>query len=71
MSIHDLNLANSSLEVKSSGNIDFSKDLELPEGKTIAELLQDNISESSHSSHPQNPPHDPEKEEQEKNTNNG
>jgi hypothetical protein len=41
MSINDLNLANSSLEVKASGNIDFSKDLDLPEGKSIAELLED------------------------------
>jgi hypothetical protein len=43
MSIQDLNLANSVLEVKTSGNIqDFLQDLKLPEGKSIAELLHDN-----------------------------
>jgi hypothetical protein len=43
MSIQDLNLANSVLEVKASGNIqDFLQDLKLPEGKSIAELLHDN-----------------------------
>jgi len=43
MSIQDLNLANSVLEVKSSGNIqDFLQDLKLPEGKSIAELLHNN-----------------------------
>ena len=47
MSINDLNLANSSLEVKSSGNIDYFKDLELPEGKTIAELLEDHNNSSN------------------------
>jgi hypothetical protein len=43
MSIQDLNLANSVLEVKASGNVqDFLQDLKLPEGKSIAELLHDN-----------------------------
>jgi len=43
MSIQDLNLANSVLEVKASGNIqDFLQDLKLPEGKSIAELIHDN-----------------------------
>jgi len=43
MSIQDLNLANSVLEVKASGNMqDFLQDLKLPEGKSIAELLHDN-----------------------------
>jgi hypothetical protein len=43
MSIHDLNLANSTLTVKSSGSIeDFLNDLKLPQGKSIAELLHDN-----------------------------
>jgi hypothetical protein len=44
MSIHDLNLANSTLTVKSSGSIeDFLNDLKLPQGKSIAELLHDNM----------------------------
>lgn len=30
---------NSILETKASGNFDISKDLELPDGKSIAELL--------------------------------
>ena len=43
MSIQDLNLANSVLQVKTSGNIqDFLNDLNLPQGKSIAELLQNN-----------------------------
>jgi hypothetical protein len=43
MSIRDLNLANSTLEVKASGNIqDFLQDLKLPQGKSIAELLYEN-----------------------------
>jgi hypothetical protein len=42
MSIQDFNLANSSLDVKASGSImDVSKDLNLPEGKSIAELLSE------------------------------
>lgn len=42
MSIQDFNLANSSLDVKASGSIvDVSKDLSLPEGKSIAELLSE------------------------------
>jgi hypothetical protein len=42
MSIKDFNLANSSLDVKASGSImDVSKDLNLPEGKSIAELLSE------------------------------
>jgi hypothetical protein len=39
MSLFELNLANSALEVKSSGCVDVSKDLEMPEGKSIAQLL--------------------------------
>jgi hypothetical protein len=43
MSIRDLNLANSILEVKASGNVqDFLQDLKLPQGKSIAELLYEN-----------------------------
>lgn len=41
MSISDLNLANSSLEVKASGCVDVSRDLKMPEGKSIAELLSE------------------------------
>jgi hypothetical protein len=37
----ELNLANSELVVKASGSFDCSKDLELPQGKSIAELLYD------------------------------
>jgi hypothetical protein len=39
MSMQDFNLANSALEVKASGCVDVSRDLQMPEGKTIAELL--------------------------------
>lgn len=41
MNINDFNLANSILEVKASGCVDVSRDLNLPEGKSIAELLYD------------------------------
>lgn len=41
MSIQDFNLANSALEVKASGCVDVSRDLQMPEGKSIAELLYD------------------------------
>jgi hypothetical protein len=41
MRIEDFNLANSALEVKASGCVDVSRDLNLPEGKSIAELLYD------------------------------
>ena len=41
MSFDNLNLANSSLDVKCSGTIDFVNDLNLPNGKSIAELLED------------------------------
>lgn len=42
MSIRDFNLANSSLDVKASGCVvDVSRDLNLPEGKSIAELLSE------------------------------
>lgn len=44
MNINDLNLANSILEVKASGCVDVSKDLKLPEGKSIAELLYESES---------------------------
>ena len=37
--MQDFNLANSALEVKASGCVDVSRDLQMPEGKTIAELL--------------------------------
>lgn len=37
----ELNLVNSELIVKASGSLDYSKDLELPQGKSIAELLYD------------------------------
>lgn len=37
----EFNLINSELVVKSSGNCDYKKDLELPQGKSIAELIYD------------------------------
>lgn len=39
MNIKDFNLANSCLDIKASGCLDVSKDLSLPQGKSIAELL--------------------------------
>jgi hypothetical protein len=33
--------ANSTLDIKASGNVDISQDLNMPEGKSIAELLYD------------------------------
>ncbi len=46
MNISEFNLANSSLEVKASGcTIDISNDLKLPDGKSIAQLLNDNNNE--------------------------
>ncbi len=36
-----LNIVNSELVVKASGNFDYKKDLELPDGKSIAELIYD------------------------------
>jgi hypothetical protein len=45
MNIHDFNLANSTLEVKASGCVDVSRDLNLPEGKSIAELLYESKNE--------------------------
>lgn len=44
MNIDDLNIINSTLEVKASGSLDVSQDLALPEGKSIAELLYDSES---------------------------
>jgi hypothetical protein len=41
MTSNDLNLIDSILTVKASGVEDVSKDLNLPEGKSIAELLHD------------------------------
>lgn len=41
MTINDLNLANSSLEIKTSGSPDVSEDLSLPDGKSISQLLND------------------------------
>lgn len=42
MNISNLNLANSSLDVKASGcTIDISKDLQLPDGKSIAQLIEE------------------------------
>jgi len=43
MTISDLNLANSSLDVKASGcTINIEQDLKLPDGKSIAQLIDDN-----------------------------
>lgn len=36
-----INLVDSELVVKASGNINIEKDLQLPEGKSIAQLLYD------------------------------
>lgn len=36
-----INLVDSELIVKSSGNLGIEKDLQLPEGKSIAQLLYD------------------------------
>jgi hypothetical protein len=43
MNISEFNLANSSLEVTASGcTIDISNDLQLPDGKSIAQLIDEN-----------------------------
>lgn len=48
MNISEFNLANSSLEVKASGcTIDVSHDLELPDGKSIAQLIDEQINEQT------------------------
>lgn len=46
---HTFNLVNSSLDIKSSGNIseEYLNDLNMPEGKSIAELLDDQEKESN------------------------
>lgn len=36
-----LNLVDSELVVKTSGNFDYHEDLQLPQGKSIAELIYD------------------------------
>lgn len=36
-----LNLVDSELVVKASGNFDYHEDLQLPQGKSIAELIYD------------------------------
>lgn len=41
MTDNEINIVNSILEVKSSGNDIGLNDLNLPEGKSIAELLDD------------------------------
>lgn len=38
---NNIDLINSVLDVKASGNLDVQKDLELLDGKSIAELLHD------------------------------
>lgn len=48
MNISEFNLANSSLEVKPSGcTIDISNDLQLPDGKSIAQLINENNNEET------------------------
>jgi len=39
--MNNIDLINSILEVKSSGTLNVESDLDLPEGKSIAELLND------------------------------
>jgi hypothetical protein len=39
--MNNIDLINSILEVKSSGSLNIEHDLNLPEGKSIAELLND------------------------------
>lgn len=46
MSNIQFNLANSELVVKASGSFDYTKDLDLPQGKSIAELIYDQEKES-------------------------
>lgn len=37
----NFSLANSTLDIKASGTVDITNDLNMPEGKSIAELLYD------------------------------
>lgn len=46
MTNSQLNLVDSVLVVKSSGSLDVDKDLQLPEGKSIAQLLYDQEKET-------------------------
>jgi len=41
------NLVDSVLVVKASGSLDVSKDLQLPEGKSIAQLIYDQEKETT------------------------
>lgn len=48
MNISEFNLANSSLDVKSSGcTINVSEDLKLEDGKSIAQLINENANEET------------------------
>lgn len=46
-SIMDFSLANSTLDVKTSGTVDINHDLNMPEGKSIAELLYEQKKEQT------------------------
>ena len=41
MNNFDLNIVDSILEIKASGNMNIESDLTLPEGKSIAQLIYD------------------------------
>lgn len=47
MTNSEYNLVDSVLVVKASGSLDVSKDLELPQGKSIAQLIYDQEKETN------------------------
>ena len=47
MTNSEFNLVDSILVVKASGSLDVSKDLELPQGKSIAQLIYDQEKEKN------------------------
>jgi hypothetical protein len=50
MNNFDLNIVDSILEIKASGNLNITEDLQKPEGKSIAQLIYEQKKEENNES---------------------